>query len=103
METMMRVLKIAASAALLMTAQLGAAPAAESNNKQDAPKAGGPGEKVCEDIITTGSRIASRRFCGTRAEWEAKRRDDRAVTEQIQTRLNGPCSVINQHSGTPAC
>jgi len=99
----MRVMNITASALLLMTAPASAASGAESNNKQDAPKAGSPGEKVCEDIITTGSRIASRRFCGTRSEWDAKRREDRAVTEQIQTRLNGPCSVINTHSGTPTC
>lgn len=98
----MRVLDIAASVALLMTAPLRAAPIAD-NTKQEAPKPGSPDEKICETIVVTGSRIASRRFCGTRAQWEAKRRDDRAVTEQIQTRLNGPCSVINQHSGTPSC
>ena len=60
-------------------------------------------KKVCEDVILTGSRLASKRFCGTKAEWEDRRQQDKDAVNQIQTRLNGPCSTINQHSGTPTC
>lgn len=41
-------------------------------------------EIVCEDITVTGSRLASRRFCGTRAQWADKRLQDRQATEQFQ-------------------
>jgi hypothetical protein len=60
-------------------------------------------EKVCEKIVFTGSRIAARKYCGTRAEWEDHRQQDKQAVDQIQSRLNGPCSIINQHSGTPTC
>jgi hypothetical protein len=41
-------------------------------------------EKICENITLTGSRLATKRFCGTRAEWAERRRQDREFTEQIQ-------------------
>ncbi len=60
-------------------------------------------QRICETITMTGSRLTKKKFCGTRAEWEDKKLQDRKVVEQIQTRLNGPCSTVNQHGGTPAC
>lgn len=95
-------LNIVALAALLIAAPATGAPA-PAPTKAPAPKAADPNERICEDIIATGSRIASRRYCAPRSEWEAKKREDRAVIEQVQTRLNGPCSVINTHSGAPSC
>ena len=95
-------LSIAALAALLSAVPSTGAPAPDPA-KAAAPKAADPNERICENIIATGSRIASRRYCAPRSEWEAKKRDDRAVIEQVQTRLNGPCSVINTHSGAPSC
>ena len=35
-----------------------------------------------------GSRLAKKRFGGSRAEWADRRREDRQVTEKTQT---GPC------------
>lgn len=67
-----------------------AAPAAA---QQQAPNAmrGDPNERVCEDVVPTGSRLAKSRVCATRSEWEAKRRDDREVTERYQRLDLDPC------------
>ncbi|MFL6727028.1 MAG: hypothetical protein ACJ8FS_11025 [Sphingomicrobium sp.] len=99
---MKQVLKIAASAALLMSGPLSAEPASDTS-RQAASKAGSPNERVCEDVVVTGSRIASRRFCGTRAEWVDRQRQDRDTIEKAQRSANVGCAVINTHTGTPGC
>lgn len=48
-------------------------------------------ERICEDVIPTGSRLAKSRVCATRAEWEVRRRDDREVTERYQRVDLDPC------------
>ena len=58
-------------------------------------------ERYCETITMTGSRLAKRRFCGTRAEWAEKRLQDRQAIERTQTQLcvyskTGP-------TGRPSC
>jgi hypothetical protein len=45
-------------------------------------------ERICEKITPVGSRLTTKRFCGTRAEWEEKRRLDREEVEKAQ---RGPC------------
>lgn len=62
-----------------------------------------PNERVCEDVIQTGSRLGKKRFCGTRAEWEAKKKADRDVVEDAQRHANDPCSAILTHTGPAAC
>jgi hypothetical protein len=57
---------------------------------------GDPNEKICENITPIGSRLATKRFCGTRAEWEDRRRQDREATENAQ---RSPC-MISRNSGT---
>jgi len=58
-------------------------------------------EKVCESITVTGSRLGSRRFCATRAEWAARRLQDRQAIDSLQTRL---CSYTHSGAaGKPAC
>ena len=47
-------------------------------------------DKVCETITVTGSRLGSKRFCGTRAEWEERKRRDREEVEKAQ---RSPCVV----------
>ena len=47
-----------------------------------------PNQKVCEDITQIGSRLATKRICATRSEWEQKRRDDRDTVDEIQ---RSPC------------
>lgn len=60
-----------------------------------------PNERVCEDIVQTGSRIATKRFCGTRAEWEDKKKQDREAVEKAQ--LN-PCMIqTTSTSGKASC
>ena len=41
-------------------------------------------ERVCEKITMVGSRLATKRFCGTRAEWEDKKRQDRESIDKMQ-------------------
>ena len=58
-------------------------------------------EKVCENIIVTGSRLGTKRFCGTRAEWEDRKRQDREAVEAAQ---RSPCVLQrNVSSGRPTC
>jgi hypothetical protein len=62
-----------------------------------------PNQRVCEDIVATGSRLATKRICATRAQWEEKRKQDREVVDDAQRHAAGPCNVVNTHSGTPSC
>src|SRR5215213_3486093 len=62
-----------------------------------------PNERVCEKIITTGSRLASKTVCMTRAQWEQRKRDDRDAVEGAQRAANAPCSTVNTHTGAPVC
>ena len=58
-------------------------------------------ERYCETITMTGSRLAKRKFCGTRAEWAEKKMQDRQAIEKIQTQL----CVYNKttSTGRPSC
>lgn len=67
------------------------------------PKKGDPNEVVCQKIEVIGSRVATKRVCGTRAEWAEKRKADRDVLDQVQRAANGPCQTVNTHTGAPAC
>jgi hypothetical protein len=58
-------------------------------------------QKVCEKIIVTGSRLGVRRVCATRAEWAARRLEDRQAIDTLQTRL---CAYThNSGTGKPTC
>ena len=62
---------------------------------------GNPNERVCENIVLTGSRLATKRFCGTRAEWAERKRADREALDSAQ---RSPCVLThNSGSGRPAC
>ena len=80
---------LAAQAPSTAAAQGQSRPAAESK------------DRVCEDIVMTGSRLASKRFCGTREEWAERKLQDRQAIERIQI---GSC-VAQQTSATgrPSC
>ena len=47
-----------------------------------------PNQKICQDITQVGSRLGTKRICATRAEWAAKRKDDRDTVDGIQ---RNPC------------
>ena len=67
--------------------------------EQSKKKTRDPNEAVCEEEEVLGSRLATRRVCMTRAQWEEKRRDDRALVDRSQTQLcvasGGQCSRGN--------
>ena len=71
---------------------------------QEQPKSAASGsknERYCETITMIGSRLAKKKFCGTRAEWEDKRLQDRKMVEQIQA---SPCvRTHNSSTGRPVC
>jgi hypothetical protein len=62
---------------------------------------GDPNEKICQNITPIGSRLATKRFCGTRAEWEDRKRQDREALEAAQ---KGPCVIqTTGMTGRPSC
>ena len=80
---------------------------AEAQTPSQAPSqktvsiAGSQNERICEDITLTGSRIATKRFCGTRAQWADKKLQDKQEVERIQ---RSPCVLTHKSpSGKPAC
>ena len=50
-----------------------------------------PNQKVCETQTQTGSRVAQKKICATRAEWAARKAADRQTVEDIQRGGNMPC------------
>ena len=75
--------------ALLALGITAAAPAA-AQDKKVAPNhnVGDPNERICEKITPIGSRLASKRFCGTRAEWADRKLQDKQALEKAQL---SPC------------
>lgn len=47
-----------------------------------------PNERICANITMTGSRLAVKRFCGTRAQWADKQLQDRQEVDRVQ---RSPC------------
>ena len=66
-------------------------------------KKGDPNEVVCQKVESIGSRVATKKVCATRAEWEEKRKLDRDAIDQAQRGANGPCQTVNTHSGAASC
>lgn len=98
---MKRMSWVAVVGTLLATAPITPLPA--GTGSQPTRVAGDPNERVCEDTIVTGSRLAKKRFCGTRAEWEARKKADRDVVEDAQRHAADPCNAILTHTGPAAC
>lgn len=93
-------LKRIAAAGVLLACLLPGPALAE---KKQAPNTstGDPNERICETIPMIGSRLATKRFCGTRAEWDDRRRQDREALDAAQ---RGPCVITTTGStGRPAC
>lgn len=73
-------------------------PAQASTNGYD------PNERICESIPVIGSRLAKKKVCATRAEWEEKKRLDRQAVEQAQRQIGGPCTTVaNRNTGGISC
>ena len=77
--------RVIASVALLLS-PLGVAQSAPTDATKAAPNysSGDREEKICEKITPVGSRLTAKRFCGTRAQWEEKRRLDREEVDKVQ-------------------
>ena len=60
-----------------------------------------PNEIICEKQSIVGSRLATRRVCGTRAEWAEKRRLDKEAIDQGQRSACMPTHT--GATGRPAC
>lgn len=74
-----------------------------TSGKQVAPNhnVGDPNERICENITPIGSRLATKKFCGTRAEWAERKRQDREALEAAQ---KSPCVITTTGAtGRPAC
>jgi hypothetical protein len=79
---------------VLLTASAAATPAsAQQPSAGNSPKkaAYDPNERICEDLYV-GTRVNRHRFCGTRAEWEAMKQQDRQEVERKQRPLQ--CNKI---------
>jgi hypothetical protein len=50
-----------------------------------------PNERICEDLYV-GTRVNAKRYCGTRAEWEALKQQDREEVQKAQRPLQ--CNKI---------
>lgn len=70
---------------------------------QAPPKSTGydAGERICEKLTVVGSRLAVKKVCMTRGQWDERRREDRDAIDQAQ---RSPC-VLQHTSGTgrPGC
>lgn len=78
---------IAASLMISSMASAQTAPPSPANGKP-AANTQDPSEKICQNITVTGSRIATKRFCGTRAEWAERKQQDRDALDAAQ---RSPC------------
>ena len=64
------------------------------------PPARDPDEMQCEDIHETGSRLAIRRYCAPRREWEQRKQADKDAVDQIQ---RSPCMTQRVDSHGAHC
>ena len=61
---------------------------AQSPSAQDRSKGTkDPDEWICEKQTVIGTRLATRRVCATRAEWDERRRLDKEAIDKAQTQI----------------
>lgn len=82
-----------AVALALATAAVASEPTSTSKKGKD------PNEKICENQGVLGSRLAKRRVCATRAEWEERKQRERDMVDRTQMQqcvaVEGVCSRGN--------
>ena len=73
------------SLSLLLASLAATASPAQTPPSADQPKkpALDPNEQICEDTFI-GTKVNRTRVCATRAEWAARKQEDREATENIQ-------------------
>ena len=62
-----------------------------------------PKEIVCEKVGDSGSRVVTRRVCGTRAQWAELRRRERLLANQAQRSTNSTCQAVAMYPMSPGC
>ena len=84
--------------AILALACIVVVPSSAFANSETTPnfKTGDASERICEKIVVTGSRLAAKKFCGTRAQWADKQLQDRQEVERIQ---RSPCVYTHNSRG----
>ncbi len=92
-----------AGLAAAIAGALVAAPVTASGSASAQADGYDPNERVCEKIIVTGSRLASKKVCMTRAQWAERQRDDRDAVERAQRAAHAPCSTVHTRSSAPNC
>ena len=75
------------AAAAIAGAQPAYAEDSPEADKDSAKVAKDPNEWICERQTILGTRLTTRKVCGTRAEWEEKRRLDRDAIDKAQTQI----------------
>src|SRR5687768_11611037 len=88
---------VAAVAGALIAAPVAAADTASAQARYD------PNERICEKMIVTGSRLASKKVCMTRAQWDERRRGDRDAIERAQRAAHVGCSTVHTRTSAPVC
>lgn len=71
-----------------LTLSLWAAPVVAGAQAQQQPQTAAPAnpnEVICEKQEVTGSRLAHRKVCMTRSQWEDTKRQDRSAVEKVQS------------------
>lgn len=88
-----------------VVAMPGMALADPSSVQAQSPRpAADPNQRICETETVIGSRLATRKICGTRAEWAERRKQDRQTVEEIQRLQGQPCINSTVSSGAaPTC
>ena len=81
----MRSVMLAAAMILVLPTALAAAPqqGAASASATPASKVLDPNERICKDVFS-GSRVAPKRVCATRAQWADRERQDKDETQLMQ-------------------
>jgi hypothetical protein len=79
---------VRAFAILALTLAIAAPAAAQEKKVAPNHNVGDPNERICEKITPVGSRLATKRFCGTRAEWADRKLQDKQALEKAQL---SPC------------
>jgi hypothetical protein len=77
---------LAAASTALFIASAAGAETAPAPAKPTTGKAEDPNQVICEKQQPTGSRLAVRRVCMTRAQWADLKLQDRQEIERVQVR-----------------
>ena len=75
---------------LMIASPVSAENSAPATSSQGQTKGLDPNEVICQKLEVIGSRLAVKKFCLTRSQWQDLRLQDRQFIEKIQA---SPCVV----------